>query len=85
VAETVPGFNVQSMFGLVVASRTSRDVVAKIYADVITALKKPDTQKKMTELGLEPVSITPDQFDVQIKTDIDRWTQLVRSANIKLE
>lgn len=84
VAETVPGFNVQSMFGLVVASGTPRDVVTKIYADVVTALKKPDTQKKMAELGLEPVSITPDQFDVQIKTDIDRWTQLVRSANIKL-
>lgn len=84
VAETVPGFNVQSMFGLVVASGTPRDVVTKIYADVVTALKKPDTQKKMAELGLEPVSITPDQFDVQIKTDIDRWTLLVRSANIKL-
>ena len=84
VAETVPGFNVQSMFGLVVASGTPRDVVTKIYADVVTALKKPDTQKKMAELGLEPVGITPDQFDVQIKTDIDRWTQLVRSANIKL-
>ena len=85
VAETVPGFNVQSMFGLVVASGTPRDVVAKIYADVVTALQKPETQKKMAELGLEPVSITPEQFDVQIKTDIGRWTQLVRSANIKLE
>jgi tripartite-type tricarboxylate transporter receptor subunit TctC len=85
VAETVPGFNVQSMFGLVLSSGTPRDVVAKIYADVVSALTKPETQKKMTELGLEPVSITPEQFDARIKTDIDRWTQLVRSANIKTE
>jgi tripartite-type tricarboxylate transporter receptor subunit TctC len=85
VAETVPGFNVQSMFALVVASGTPREVVAKIYADVVAALKKPEAQKKMAELGLEPVSITPEQFDVQIKTDIDRWTQLVRTANIRAE
>lgn len=85
VAETVPGFNVQSMFGLVVASGTPRDIVAKIYAAVVVAMQKPETQKKMADLGMEPVSITPEQFDLQIKSDIDRWTQLVKSANIKVE
>lgn len=85
VAETVPGFNVQSMFGLVVASGTPRDVVAKIYAAVAGALQKPESQKKMAELGIEPVTITPEQFDVQIKADIERWTQLVKSANIKVD
>lgn len=85
VAETIPGFNVQSMFGMVVASGTPRDVVAKIYADVAMALQKPEMQKRMADLGLEPVSITPEQFDVQIKSDIDRWTRLVKSANIKVD
>ena len=82
VAETVPGFNVESMFGLVVASGTPRDVVHKIYSDVVTALQKPETQKKMADLGMEPVTITPEQFDAQIKTDIDRWTRLVKAAHI---
>ncbi len=82
VAETVPGFNVESMFGLVVASGTPRDVVHKIYSDVVTALQKPETQKKMAELGMEPMTITPEQFDAQIKTDIERWTRLVKAAHI---
>jgi tripartite-type tricarboxylate transporter receptor subunit TctC len=82
VAETVPGFNVQSMFGLVVASGTPREVVQKIYSDVVVALQKPETQKKMADLGMEPVTITPEQFDAQIKTDIERWTQLVKAAHI---
>lgn len=85
VAETVAGFNVQSMFGLVVASGTPRDVVAKIYADVAAVLQKPEAQKKMAELGLEPVSITPERFDAQIKSDIEKWTQLVKAANIKAD
>ena len=84
VAQTVPGFNVQSMFGLVVASGTPRDVVAKIYADVAAALQKPEMQKKMAELGLEPVAISPEKFDDQIKADIEKWTRLVKSAGIKV-
>ncbi|HMA09962.1 MAG TPA: tripartite tricarboxylate transporter substrate binding protein [Ramlibacter sp.] len=82
VAETVPGFNVQSMFGLVVASGTPREVVQKIYSDVVVALQKPETQKKMADLGMEPVTITPEQFDAQIKSDIERWTHLVKAAHI---
>ncbi len=85
VAETVPGFNVQSMFGLVVASGTPREVVQKIYSDVVMALQKPETQKKMADLGMEPVTITPEQFDAQIKTDIERWTHVVKAAHITVD
>jgi tripartite-type tricarboxylate transporter receptor subunit TctC len=85
VAELYPGFNVQSMFGMVVASGTPRNVVQKIYADLITVLKKPEVIEKMAALGLEPNPITPEQFDVTIKEDIERWTKLVKSANIKLD
>jgi hypothetical protein len=60
-------------------------VVQKIYADLITVLKKPEVVEKMAALGLEPNPITPDQFDATIKEDIERWTKLVKSANIKLD
>ena len=85
VADTVPGFNVESMFGLVVASGTPRDVVHKIYSDLLVALQKPETQKKMAELGMEPNPIPPEQFDTQIKADIERWTRVVKTANIKAD
>jgi tripartite-type tricarboxylate transporter receptor subunit TctC len=52
---------------------------------LITVLKKPEVIEKMAALGLEPNPITPEQFDVTIKEDIERWTKLVKSANIKLD
>ncbi len=85
VSELYPGFNVQSMFGMVVSSGTSRAIVQKIYTDVIGVLKKSEVVEKMAALGLEPNPITPDQFDATIKEDIERWTKLVKSANIKLD
>lgn len=85
VSEILPGFNVQSMFALVVASGTPRDVVSRIYADVLTALQKPEMQKKLAEMGIETDPISPEDFDAQIKVDIEKWTQLVKSAKIKLD
>jgi tripartite-type tricarboxylate transporter receptor subunit TctC len=85
VAELLPGFSVQSMFGMVVASGTPRAVVQKIYEDVLGVMKKTEVIEKMAALGLEPSPITPDQFDATIKEDIERWTKLVKSANIKLD
>ncbi len=85
VAELLPGFSVQSMFGMVVASGTPRAVVQKIYDDVLGVMKKTEVIEKMASLGLEPNPITPDQFDATIKEDIERWTKLVKSANIKLD
>ena len=85
VAELYPGFSVQSMFGMVVSSGTPRAVVQKIYADVASVMKKPEVIEKMAALGLEPNPVTPEQFDASIKEDIERWTKLVKSANIKLD
>ena len=85
VAELYPGFNVQSMFGMVVSSGTPRAIVQKIYNDVMGVMKKSEVVEKMAALGLEPSPITPDQFDATIKEDIERWTKLVKSANIKLD
>lgn len=85
VAELLPGFSVQSMFGMVVASGTPRAVVQKIYNEVLGVMKKTEVIEKMAALGLEPNPITPEQFDTTIKEDIERWTKLVKSANIKLD
>ncbi len=85
MAETLPGFNVQSMFGMVVASATPRPVVQKIYTDVVQVMRRPEVTARLAELGLEPNPIAPEQFDALIKTDIERWTQLVKTANLKVD
>lgn len=85
IADVVPGFNVQSLFGLVVASGTPRPVVQKIYNDVTQVMRKPEVTTRLAELGLDPNPIAPEQFDALIKSDIDRWTQLVKTANLKVD
>jgi tripartite-type tricarboxylate transporter receptor subunit TctC len=85
VAETLPGFNVQSVFGAVVPSATPREVVRKINAEFVNALRNPEVRKRMTDVGLEPVGNSPEEFDAFIRGEISRWAKVVKEANITAE
>ena len=80
IAETIPGFDVHSMFGLVVPSATPRDVVHKISADVAKVLHMPDIQARMKEIGMTPLGTTPEQFDAYIRSEIPKWAEIVKSS-----
>ncbi len=85
VAETVPGFNVQSINGIVVPSATPRELVHKISADIVNALQSPDLKARLAELGLETVGTTPEQFDAYIRTEIEKWAKVVKFSGAKAD
>lgn len=80
VAETLPGFSVESVFGVVVPSATPRDVVQRISADLNKALQSSEVKQRMTDVGLTPVGTTPEQFDAIIRAEIPKWAQVVKSS-----
>jgi tripartite-type tricarboxylate transporter receptor subunit TctC len=82
IADLYPGFNVPSLFGLVVASSTPREVVHKLHADVSAVLREPPIRKRLDELGLDPHPLTPEQFDALIKSEVEGWIGFVRKAGI---
>lgn len=83
IAETLPGFDVRSVNGMVVPSATPRGIVRKINADVVALLKQPAFRAKMTEIGLDPVGSTPEEFDAYIKAEITKWTPVVKASGAK--
>jgi tripartite-type tricarboxylate transporter receptor subunit TctC len=85
IADSFPGFNVPSLFGLVVPSGTPREVVRKIHADVTTVLREPEIRKRFDELGLDPHPLTPEEFDALIKSQVEGWIQFVRKSGIPRE
>lgn len=80
VAETIPGFNVESIFGAVVAAGVPKDVVAKISADMNKVLQSPEVKARMAEVGLTPVGTTPEAFAAYIHTEIPKWAKVVKAS-----
>src|SRR3954471_11110228 len=58
----VPGFNVSSWYGLFVAAKTPREIVAKMHDSVATMLKEPAIKSRYETLGVEAASATPEQL-----------------------
>ena len=60
-------------------------LLQKIAADVGVAVRSPEMGARMAPLGLEPVGSTPEQYNAQIRQEIDKWAGIVKTANIKIE
>lgn len=80
VGETIPGFQVDSVFGAVVPAGTPRDVVHKISADMNKVLASREVKQRMAEIGLTPLGDTPEQFDAYIRAEIPKWAKVVKES-----
>ena len=85
VADTLPGFNVLSINGIVVAGGTPRELVRRINADFRKLLAQPDVARRLEEMGVEVVGNSPEEFAGFIRSEIERWTRVARAANVKLD
>jgi len=75
---------VSSWVGLSAPKGTPADVVQKINAAMQSALKDPAILKQLETEGLVPRAGTPEQYAQMVRSDTERWGQLVRSLNLKV-
>lgn len=71
--------------GIVVPSRTPKDMVKKLNADLIAAVRSREIQERFANLTVDTITNTPQEFDVFIKSEIAFWGEVVRNAGIKLD
>jgi tripartite-type tricarboxylate transporter receptor subunit TctC len=80
-----PGLEMTTWYGVFAPAGTSKDVVAKLYAEIMAALKSPDVQKRIIGLAGEPGAMTSAEFAELNRADYDRYGKLIRDAGVKLE
>ena len=81
IAESgVPGFEVTVWYGVAAPAAVPKQVLEKIYADMIKALKMPDLQQRLLDQGVDPAPTTPEQFAAFIRSEIARWAKVAKAA-----
>jgi tripartite-type tricarboxylate transporter receptor subunit TctC len=85
IAETVPGYEANVVYGIAMPKGTPPDVVAKFNAAVNTVLKNPKLQTRIDELGAAPMPMSPAEFSKLVVDQTDKWAKVIKTAGIKIQ
>ncbi len=80
-----PGFETRTWYGLFGPANLPPEYVAKIFADMTWALREPDVIEKLAAQGWDIVGSSPADFAVVLKSELDRWSAVVKGAKISRE
>jgi tripartite-type tricarboxylate transporter receptor subunit TctC len=81
----VPNFEASSWFGLVAPARMPPDVMKALIDSVTKLLKDPDMVKRLADVGAEPGTLSGDDFAAFLRTESEKWGQVVKTAGAKVE
>jgi tripartite-type tricarboxylate transporter receptor subunit TctC len=81
----LPGFEMQSWFGLLAPAGTPRPIISRLNAETIKALNTPEMKSAIATMGANLMSGSPEQFADHIKSEIGRIGEIVKAAGIKAE
>jgi tripartite-type tricarboxylate transporter receptor subunit TctC len=85
IGETYPGYEANSMFGLVVSAKTPDTLVKALSDDLIAFIKSPAFGAKAETFGMQPVGSSPHDFDRFVAGEIGKWKKIASEANIRLD
>jgi len=81
----IKGVEASAQVGIVAPANTPADTVAALQKQVATAIQQPAIRQKLIDFGIEPVGSTPQQYAELIRTEVQRWHQLIREQKISLD
>ena len=85
VAETLPGFAVDTWLGIFMPAKVPADIVKKVNAEVARVLGDPEVKAKLAPQGIELVTHSPSDLARLIREDYVKWGKLIKEADIRGE
>jgi len=81
----VPGYEATQWYGILAPAATPREIVMKLNAEMVKALRLPDVKERLAGDGVLPVGNTPEEFAAHIKSEIARWAPVVKASGARPE
>jgi tripartite-type tricarboxylate transporter receptor subunit TctC len=79
------GFDATTWHGLVAPAKTPKEVIATLNRTLIAALADAGVKASLGDLGVDILGGTPDEFAAYIKSEIPKWTAIVKASGAKLD
>ncbi len=78
----LPGFEADNWYGVVTTMKTPRPIIDRLNVEIVRALHAPDVKQLLLTQGLEVRTSTPQEFGAYIKSEFEKWAQVIRNAGI---
>lgn len=85
VAETLPGYDATSWYGIMAPAGTPAAIVQRINQELTKILQQPDVRARYASLGVDPVIQSPEQFGQYINSEQAKWADVIRRSGAKVD
>ena len=85
IADTLPGFEVVTWQGFLAPAGTPRDIINRLNSELVGALRNPDFEARMRDLGLELYGTTPEQFSQLIRDENVKWAKVIKATGARID
>jgi tripartite-type tricarboxylate transporter receptor subunit TctC len=84
VSDTIPGFEAYEWNGLFVPTGTPAAIIQKLNTSLNALLKQPEVTERLDKLNIDYRENTPEEFGAFVRAEMEKWSRVVKEANIKL-
>lgn len=85
VAETLPGYEAQSLLGLVAPANTPVAIVNRLNQEIAKMVQSAEVKERLSALGAQPVGTSPEQFAGVLQNAVNRLANIIKQTGLKLE
>jgi tripartite-type tricarboxylate transporter receptor subunit TctC len=83
VGETVPGYEASVWYGVLAPKNTPKPIIDKLNQQIVKFVHAPDVNKMLVDEGAEPAGSTPEQFRAFIRSENERWGNVIRKSGLE--
>jgi tripartite-type tricarboxylate transporter receptor subunit TctC len=81
----VPDFDFAPWFGIMAPAGTPRPIIQRLHQAVVKSMDTPLLKKQLDAQGLEAVGMAPEQFAAFMKSDLERWREVIKASGVKAQ
>ena len=80
-----PGFASANWYGMFAPAATPPAIISRLHSEIVAGLKTQEIRDFMAGEGAEPVGNTPQEFGAYLRSEIERYTKVVKAGNLKID
>ncbi|WP_341897924.1 tripartite tricarboxylate transporter substrate binding protein [Ferrovibrio terrae] len=81
----VPNFDLNSWNGVFAPAGTPADIIARLNAELVKIVARPEVKDKLAQIGFDAFTSTPAELDAFVRSELVKWAKLVKDAGIEAE